>query len=181
MKKTLILLTALIVLSCKNDDTTHDPGNYQTPLPEATQTGKRIFACYVDGKAYIAKSNEITSYYQTLGEGQYSFIVSGSKEGKPLWNVMIGSTSGELVSGTTYELTKREKGNHWGGIYFVYDWDDSHEMYTDDISYKGEFTITKLDLQKQIISGTFWFDVKDPKTGETRKVRDGRFDVVANF
>lgn len=68
-----------------------------------------------------------------------------------------------------------------GGVYFVYNWDDSYEEYTDNVTYKGEFTITKLDLEKQIIAGTFWFDVKDPKTGETRKVRDGRFDVVANF
>lgn len=42
-------------------------------------------------------------------------------------------------------------------------------------------TITKLDMENQIISGTFWFDVQDPKTGETREVRDGRFDVIANF
>ncbi len=85
------------------------------------------------------------------------------------------------MKGNTYTLKNREKGNPWGGIYFVYNWDDSYEKYTDNIKYKGEFTITKLDLEKQIISGTFWFDVQDPKTGETRQVREGRFDVVANF
>ena len=56
MKKIFLLLTALAVFtSCEKDDQL--PGNYQTPLPEATQTGKGTFACYVDGMAYIAKSN----------------------------------------------------------------------------------------------------------------------------
>ncbi|WP_397337511.1 DUF6252 family protein [Paenimyroides tangerinum] len=60
---------------------------------------------------------------------------------------------------------------------FVYEQSHYNERYTDNINYKGEFTITKLDLQKQIISGTFWFDVKDPKTGEKIEVREGRFDT----
>ena len=181
MKKIFLLLTTLAIFTaCKSDDEIPDPGNYQTPLPEATQTGKGTFACYVDGNAYIAKANEITSYYQYTN-GSHVFGVAGTKELKPLWNISVGSTADELVENAIYTLKKRENGNQWGGVYFVYNWDDSYEEYTDNITYKGEFTITKLDLEKQIISGTFWFDVKDPKTGETRKVRDGRFDVVANF
>lgn len=181
MKKILILLTALTVLSCKNDDTAPDPGNYQTPLPEATQTGKGTFACYVDGKAYIAKSNEIESYYQYT-QGHYAFNVSGTKKEKPLFSIIIGLSSDGLIAGTTYDLSERENRNPWGGIGFVYEPEIPYQTnYTDGSTYKGEFTITKLDLQNQIISGTFWFDVKDPKTGETCKVRDGRFDVVANF
>ena len=69
---------------------------------------------------------------------------------------------------------------HGGGLFDYYP-DFVQTNTTNGTTYKGEFTITKLDVEKQIISGTFWFDVQDPKTGETRKVRDGRFDVVANF
>jgi len=69
-----------------------------------------------------------------------------------------------------------------GGIGFVYEPEIPYQSnYTNGTTYKGEMTITKLDMENQIISGTFWFDVRDPKTGETREVRDGRFDVVANF
>lgn len=56
MKRILLLLgLTLITLSCNKDDETPVPGNFQTPLPEATQTGKGTFACYVDGNAYITK------------------------------------------------------------------------------------------------------------------------------
>ena len=41
---------------------------------------------------------------------------------------------------------------------------------------KGEVNITKLDLVNKIISGTFWFDVKD-NLGVVHQIREGRFDM----
>ena len=59
MKKLLylpVLIGTLLFLGCeKDDDPQDDAGNYQTPLPAATTYGAGTFACYVDGKAYIAK------------------------------------------------------------------------------------------------------------------------------
>jgi len=179
MKKIFLPFVAAITLTaCSKDDQL--PGNYQTPLPEATQTGKGTFACYVDGDAYIAKKKQITAYYQYVA-GQYSFIVSGSKESKPIFSISIGSTNDGLTEGAIYDLRERIDGNQWGGILFDYYPDIVQINTTDNTTYKGKMTITKLDMENQIIAGTFWFDVRDPKTGETRKVRDGRFDVVANF
>ena len=131
--------------------------------------------------AWHILQNQITSYYQYT-QGYYAFSVSGAKKEKPLFSIRIGLSSSGLIEGNTYNLSERTQGNPWGGIGFVYEPEIPYQgVYTDGINYKGEFTITKLDLQNQIISGTFWFDVKDPKTGETRKVREGRFDVIANF
>ena len=64
-----------------------------------------------------------------------------------------------------------------GGVKDVLDAEDA--LTTSE--YTGEMTITRFDMEEEIVSGTFWFDVQDPKTGETREVRDGRFDVIANF
>lgn len=116
-------------------------------------------------------------------QGYYTFGITGTKEERPLWSISIASTvtADALIEGNTYTLKEREDGNQWGGIYFVYSWNDDYMRYTDNMNYKGEMTITKLDVQKQIISGTFWSDVQNPKTDETVKVRDGRFDVIANF
>ena len=41
----------------------------------------------------------------------------------------------------------------------------------------GNLTITKLDQTNQIVSGTFWFDVEHPISGEIVEVREGRFDM----
>ncbi|WP_425413758.1 hypothetical protein [Psychroflexus tropicus] len=37
--------------------------------------------------------------------------------------------------------------------------------------------MTKLDTDNQIVSGTFWFDVEHPTTGEVLEIREGRFDM----
>lgn len=63
MKKAFLLLTTLAVFTaCKSDDEAPDPGNYQTPLPEATQTGKGAFACYVHILQKQMKLHLICSY-----------------------------------------------------------------------------------------------------------------------
>ena len=101
----------------------------------------------------------------------------------PVFSIIIGYIQeNSIVESEVYTLGYYENNSQFGGISFVYEPDIPYQLNTTDgINYQGEFTITKLDMETQIISGTFWFDVKDPKTGETRKVREGRFDVVANF
>ena len=115
MKKIFLLLTTLAVFTaCKSDDEAPDPGNYQTPLPQATQTGKGTFACYVDGMAYIAEKHQITAYYQYT-QGHYAFSVSGAKKEKPIYGIHIGLSSAGLIEGDTYSLKNGETGNAWGG------------------------------------------------------------------
>ncbi|WP_277633172.1 hypothetical protein [Avrilella dinanensis] len=43
--------------------------------------------------------------------------------------------------------------------------------------YTGEMTITRFDLEEEIVSGTFWFDLENPWTGEAIEIREGRFDT----
>ncbi|WP_338157225.1 hypothetical protein [Avrilella dinanensis] len=38
-------------------------------------------------------------------------------------------------------------------------------------------TITRFDIDEEIVSGTFWFDLENPWTGETIEIREGRFDT----
>ncbi|MGV7108177.1 DUF6252 family protein, partial [Flavobacterium sp. U410] len=42
----------------------------------------------------------------------------------------------------------------------------------------GELTITKLDFTNHIVSGTFWFNITNPYTGERIEIREGRFDTL---
>lgn len=46
---------------------------------------------------------------------------------------------------------------------------------TDQVT--GQLTITKLDPEKAIISGTFWFDAVRLSDGEKVQIREGRFDM----
>ena len=61
---------------------------------------------------------------------------------------------------------------YYGGIFFK---DIGNWVFTTN-EQVGKLTITKFDPAKQILSGTFWYDVKRPD-GTIVKIRDGRFDV----
>ena len=91
MKKVLFITACMLTLltACNKDDDNpeKDPGNFQTPLPEATQAGAGMFACYVDGKAYIAKGNNVTAFYQYY-MGQYGLTIRGG-----------GKTQGTIIYG----------------------------------------------------------------------------------
>ena len=51
-----------------------------------------------------------------------------------------------------------------------------YQINTTSITTTGELKITKLDFNKNIVSGTFWFDVKDDKD-VVHQIREGRFDM----
>lgn len=111
MKKLLylpVLIGSLLFLgSEKDDDPQDDPGNYQTPLPAATTCGANIFACYVDGKAYIAKTNEITAYNQYY-QGRHGISINGHWENSNYIQVigLTSNTTDEIQEGITYQLGK---------------------------------------------------------------------------
>lgn len=43
-------------------------------------------------------------------------------------------------------------------------------------THTGELTITKLDFENNIVSGTFWYDIEDTQ-GVIHQIREGRFDM----
>lgn len=173
-----LLICNLIFLGCeKNDDFPEkDSGNYQTPLPAVTNTGTGTFACYVDGKAYIAPKNGITAYYQFY-QGSYGLTVRGRWEDADyIRSISLeGNNNSDLIiEGATYTFGKRGIGIQYytAGVFFMPqgNWFNTKEEQT------GELKITKFDEINGILSGTFWFDVKRPD-GKIVEIRDGRFDV----
>jgi hypothetical protein len=173
MKKTIyfLALTVLFIACNKNDDYNSD-----SPLPPATQTGKNIFACKVNGESFIHKGSLINCFYQYVDGGYYFGIHGKNKDQNPS-SIYLGTESKTIAENEVYVLTTREDGNACGGGFFRRD-----EFYGDfaetNPEYTGELHITKFDEVNQIVSGTFWFDVKHPVTGERVEIREGRFDAV---
>ena len=169
-----ILLLTLVFISCKKDDEVPQPID---DLPPATQVGAVMLACKVNGVPYICKGYEqVTSYYQWVNGG-YGFVVTGRKEYNLMWQITIGNKgNAPIVEGKTYYLNSDNPGYYGGGK--VEGGPDNYlETALTSGIYTGEMTITKFDLENEIVSGTFWFDIEDPWTGEKIEVREGRFDT----
>ena len=172
MKKTILLVMLVFAFACDKDD--HD----NETLPPATQSGKGTFACYVDGKPFIDKSGGWFNCYYQLLEGKYYFNVRGifPSEDNPR-TIAIGTENKSISEGETLLLIARENGNAWAGGGFRSSDNSSEPSFTSN-SNTGELTITKLDFERKIVSGAFWFNIKHPTTGKTIEIREGRFDTL---
>ena len=83
----------------------------------------------------------------------------------------------QIEQGITYQLIEPINGNANGVAGITQSVGSGTNSYTNS-QYAGKLTITKLDFTNHIVSGTFWFDIKNPYTNETVQIRDGRFDTI---
>ncbi|WP_418649502.1 hypothetical protein [Tenacibaculum aestuariivivum] len=82
----------------------------------------------------------------------------------------LSTIAKEIVQGKTYNLIEESEGNTSGAYGFNGTFSFTNSNKT------GQLTIMRLDLNNQIVSGTFWFDVID-HNGDLRQIRGGRFDM----
>jgi hypothetical protein len=165
----LFSLSLCVLLSgcCKKD--TPQPLDQ---LPAATQEGKNTFGCLLNGQAWTPKgyngtSNYSVSYDPTFNGGSFDIAVYRLDKNNNQYLYIY--SDGINVIGT-YSLTDPLK----GASTFI---DDNQCTYdrSNTIYRKGTLTITQLDLNKGIISGTFEFTLAKPGC-DTIRVTNGRFD-----
>ncbi|MBH8570915.1 hypothetical protein KB206_18635 [Microvirga sp. STS02] len=170
----LSLLLLMQCSKCKQDDP--PPVNQ---LPPATQTGANTFDCLLNGQPYTPKGNNGTPNYAVIydpgfqgGNLQvltYRYLGSGSNTLQSL------SIIGDSISRVgTYRLTAT------GGrkAFFL---DETRSFPCNQFAggkgvyTNGTLTITRLDRQTGILSGTFEFTLAQPGC-DTVKVTQGRFN-----
>jgi hypothetical protein len=185
IKSTLILILFFITFyGCKKQK----PSNPIDQLPPATDTGANTFGCLVNGKAVVIHkpfgdlSPDFGCEYQLIYNtvSGYSFNVYGTDvvDGCHFTSVEIGLDSIQLHE-TTYLLNTPivNYGRH--GLVDIANGCPPSPLltYLTDSIVTGQLTITHFDQEKQIVSGTFYFDAVETTRGDTVHVTDGRFDM----
>lgn len=163
----LLILTVFTLTSCDKDD--NKPKTELEKLPPATQTGARTFGCLLDDVAFVPTKSNCSSFYQYVN-GYYFSLQGNLYVNKEYILLGLSTDNLKIEEGKTYILQDKIDGNA-SAAYL----NGNDSFYTSSIE-KGEMKISKLDLIKHIVSGTFWYDIKDGK-GVTHKIREGRFDV----
>lgn len=174
MNKHLLIVTViffLLVSGCSKDD---DRAPIDK-LPPATQTGANTFGCLVNGKAFIDADNLFNCYYQYV-DGGYYFGIQGENTGFNPSSISIRTNNRTISENEILLFSTDELGNACASAYFRIS-EVFGEFARTNLIYTGELTITKMDQDTHIVSGTFWFDVQHPVTGETVEIREGRFDT----
>lgn len=156
-------------------------------LPPLTQTGADTFGCLIDGKVFIPKSkgfldgSNLQCQYQYLEQNNqppcnYFALTASDPKSYPdqIYGISLSAQCVDLGVGI-YELTNYQTLFSLAGEFGIHGFYGDDEYYTNTI-HKGELNITRFDLEKQIMSGTFWFDAIN-QDGKIVEIRDGRFDV----
>ena len=173
MKNLLIIFaTAFLFYGCDKD---LFQGSDQ--LPAATQTGARTVGCLVNGKVLIPHKEGIGSpvncFYQPDENGDYYFTMAFKdmrNNSKQTVNIFYAKII--LKSNQEYLLNQGDNPIIGGGSEYYTTLSNS---YSTNLNSTGILKITKIDLTKGIIAGTFWFDAVNDK-GEKVEIREGRFD-----
>lgn len=182
MKTTIKLLFALLITlttSCQSDD--DGGGDPISQLPPATQTGANTAGCLVDGVPLTPKSNGglnnvFQCFYQQV-DGEFFFSISFTDEQSEFGRTcQIFTIMAQIEKNTTYELNIDDSGESTGhGGQYRLGVTEEFKFSTSE-SVTGELTITKLDFQNNIVSGTFFFDAISI-TGDSVSITEGRFDA----
>ena len=171
MKYLPLLLPLALLLGCKKNNPA--PADQ---LPPATQTGANTFGCLVNGQPWTPQGYDGTSNYSiyydsgyrkgTLNIAAYRYNTGDSNSRQ---DIIIFSDSLKAIS--TYPLSLP---NHQEALF--YGSKGQCEYHQNEGHYRrGALTITRLDLQAGVVSGTFAFTLY--KAGcDSVRVTQGRFD-----
>jgi hypothetical protein len=170
MKNNYLLLASLLGLSqCQHAD----PSPVDQ-LPPATQNGTNTFACLINGQlwrpqGYDGRTNYSIFYAPTYRNGTLNISTYRYQDGvKDADYLTIVSDSLRGVG--TYPLTKD---GHQEAIFAS--GTTGCEFMGGKYYRQGTLTITRFDLQKGVISGTFAFTLYKPGCDSLR-VTQGHFD-----
>ncbi len=168
----LPLAAALLGLSqCKKRDPSPE-----AQLPPATQTGANTFGCLVNGKTwtpqgYDGSSNYTVFYDRSYRNGTLNIAAYRYEPGDDNSRQDIIIFSDSLTTTGNYPLTIA---NHQEALFYGSLNQCEFRQYGNHYR-RGSLTITRLDLQAGIISGTFAFTLYRPGCDSVR-VTQGRFD-----
>lgn len=158
-----IILCPLLYSACNEDD---------NDLPPITMEGKNTFGCLVNGNIWTPSGR--------LGQPGLIAQMPSSN-----W-VWIGADNNDNNTGISLNLS--DSGSIQAKTYILKNDTSFYSEYNTRIGsiicfYKynhvlsGQITLTKLDVTRRIISGTFEFTSYNPDCDDTIKVTNGRFDV----
>ena len=179
---TTFLSSSLLFIQCGKARVTSPPPVPDT-LPPVTQEGKNSFGSLLNGQVLIPKGNNgrnnpSVQYDPTSANGSFSLYMYNISKGDSVrQSFQIGAKN--LHQPGTYPIT-----TPMTDISIIYNksltgtnhvWEYNGQDIA-NVKQEGSVTITKLDLNQQIISGTFSCTLIK-KNSDTIRVSDGRFDV----
>lgn len=165
----LVLLALPVAFStCRDED----------ELPPITMEGKNTFGCLVNGKMFISKggfgqSGTHAEVYKRPDTVAINIYAGNSVENQTIFISIIDSP--DLRINGTYDFNNDKC---CGLQYLNYD-NEISCSYEAPVS--GYVKLSKFDLSKGIVAGTFEFKAYSLECEDTVVITEGRFDIAEIF
>lgn len=177
IKKLLPIVGVFVFFACKKDPIPPDPTTIV--MPPLTHQGINTFGCYMDGELFVANEGEsvwsLPPVSGTYNELNGDFGMQGSRHYDTLRDYIY--IDAEITHGVgVYDFKVYDGGSSgYSGVITP----RCDYYYYQDTPNLGKLTITHLDEEKNIISGTFYMNLinKDCEGDTLMKITDGRFDM----
>jgi len=183
MKKIILFLTSYLFLitfyGCNSDDNEIDCMGLNKSMPEVTTTGENTFGCKINGKDWVAYTNQFDAVlggekklsvryrnYNNIGNARIQAQKIISELECNTFNQTFLLHISDAKEGVT-EFTHNSE---------FYDWDLGINYKIDTIAL-NEINITRIDTAQSILSGTFRFQLISRDFQDTLKITEGRFDA----
>ena len=170
----LFSLVVLLMAACGSDDSA-DPVPDNNEVEPGTPGS---VTCKIDGEAFSAVS-PFNAAQVTFTDDFYAIAVTGidffDQDTVAVALAMSGINFSSLSAGAVFS------GTGTVGLDFALGAVEVNRRPTTEIDARSdetevaEFTITKIDRENQLISGTFSYRAVDPDTGSSFEVSDGIF------
>ncbi|SDF17521.1 DUF6252 family protein [Epilithonimonas hungarica] len=172
--KNLLFFTLLsigLLSSCKDDE------QDQNVLPEATQSGKNTAGALINGKVWVATTKKLNSnndgtYCEKLNENYLIKLDLRKNPDRYTESIYLIVSIPNLEINQTYEVINQTPDDGYNYATYI---SNDKVSYSSNPNNSGRIKITRLDLQNQIVSGTFEFKAKD-SNGNIVTITEGRFD-----
>lgn len=153
------------------------------PRPATTHEVREFFGCRINGLSFIPKASSESllgncTYKNVYGNPSgWTFQITSNRQESACRTISVSITldSIELQEGKTYLLGTEGSKKNYAMYSIIPDClQDKLELYTKD-DKPGQITISKYDVDRGFVSGTFFYSVQDAN-GKVYRVSEGIFD-----
>jgi hypothetical protein len=177
-----ILISLLFLAACKKDPPI-DPEPTEPVMPPLTHQGLNTFGCYINGELFVANEGEsvwsIPPVSGSFNEGTRYLGLQGTRYRNSQLNDSYVYDDVRLRAYIEFGVSVYDFEIFAGGINgYTAMLSGDCDYYYEDIPDLGQLTITYLNEEKNIISGTFYINLINTscESDTLMKITDGRFD-----
>ncbi|MDF9798686.1 hypothetical protein OKW21_003949 [Catalinimonas alkaloidigena] len=167
--------------ACSNDDEDDVAKDILEDIEDnLSQNGIASITATINGNEFSASGVFVTSVLSPLGNGSYNLAIGGARINDGVnYALVLGIISSDFSSlseGDTFVGDDSEK--LMIGYYTLDDNNTVDFKAETEMAETNILTITKIDREAKLISGTFSYDAIDEDTKNVYEVRDGEFTDV---